>query len=187
MMDQLVDYIYEIGVMKRRRIAGFDHFMSQQSSTLASHSHRAAVIGMILADLEGADIYKVALMLVLHETGEVRVGDTDMVAGHYRRPIDLEQQAIADQLGKLSPTLAARLQAVYNEHEQRETLEAKVAKDADLLEHAFSAKEYLDQGIQGARAWLAIEMYLKTESGKAMLRALRERDSNTWWICLNQM
>src|SRR5262245_52756149 len=153
-MERFVDYIYEIGVMKRRRITGFDHFINQQTSTLASHSHRAAIIGMILAELEGADIAKVALILVLHETGEVRVGDTDMIAGHYRSPKDSEHQAIEDQLEQLPTTLAAHLRAVYDEHEQQETLEAQVAKDADLLEHAFSAKEFVDQGIQGAQAWL---------------------------------
>src|SRR5215475_2488073 len=120
-MEGFVDYIYEIGVMKRRRIAGFDHFISQQTSTLASHSHRAAIIGLILADLEGADITKVALMLVVHESGEVRVGDTDMIAGHYRRPKDSEHQAIEDQLEQLPATLAAHLRAIYEEHEQQET------------------------------------------------------------------
>jgi putative hydrolases of HD superfamily len=185
-MEHFVDYIYEIGVMKRRRIAGFDHFISQQTSTLASHSHRAAIIGMILADLEGADITKVAVMLVLHETGEVRVGDTDMIAGHYR-PKDSEHQAIEDQLGQLPTTLAVRLRAMYHEHEQQETLEAQVAKDADLLEHAFSAKEFVDQGIHGAQAWLQLDPYLHTESGKALLQALRERDSNAWWRRLNTM
>src|SRR5262245_36646545 len=186
-MERFVDYIYEIGVMKRRRIAGFDHFISQQTSTLASHSHRAAIIGMILADLEGADIFKVATMLILHETGEVRVGDTDMIAGQYRRPDDSERQAIDDQLSHLSPSLAARLHELYHEQEQRETLEAQVAKDADLLEHAFSAKEFVDQGIQGAQAWLQLDRYLHTASGKAMLQALREQDSNAWWRHLNKM
>ena len=184
-MDQLVDYIYEIGVMKRRPIMGFDHFMSQQTSSLASHSHRAAMIGMILADLERADLYKVVLMLVIHETAEVRVGDTDMVAGHYRDSADSESRAVEDQLGKLPTTLAAVLRELYHEHDQSESLEAKVAKDASLLEHAFSAREYLDQGVQAAGAWLEIEGYLRTESGKAMLRALRERDSKLWWVSLN--
>ena len=186
-MERFVDYIYEIGVMKRRRIAGFDHFISQQTSTLASHSHRAAIIGMILADLEGADIATVALMLVLHESGEVRVGDTDMIAGQYRHPKDSEHQAIQDQLGQLPTSLADRLRALYHEHEQQETLEAQVAKDADLLEHAFSAKEFVDQGIQGAQAWLQLDGYLRTASGKAMLQALRECDSNAWWRRLNTM
>ena len=186
-MEPFVDYIYEMGVMKRRRIAGFDHFISQQTSTLASHSHRAALIGMILADLEGADIAKVTMMLVLHETGEVRVGDTDMIAGHYRRPKDAEHQAIGDQLDQLPTPLAVRLHALYHEHDQQETLEAQVAKDADLLEHAFSAKEFADQGVQGAQAWLQLDSYLRTTSGKAMLQALRERDSNAWWRRLNTM
>ena len=186
-MEPFVDYIYEMGVMKRRRIAGFDHFTNQQTSTLASHSHRAAIIGMILADLEGADIAKVAVMLVLHETGEVRVGDTYMIAGRYRRPKASEHQAIEDQLEQLTTTLAAHLRAIYDEHEHQETLEAQVAKDADLLEHAFSAKEFADQGIQGAQAWLQLDGYLRTSSGKAMLQSLRERDSNAWWKRLNSM
>ena len=186
-MDEIVDYIFELGVMKRRHIAGFDHFMSQSSSTLASHSQRAALIGMILADLEGADIQKVATMLLIHEIGEVRVGDTDNVAGRYRDPADAEHHAVADQNRKLPARLGQLLTGLYLELENGETLEARVAKDADLLEHAFSAKEYLDQGIQGRRAWLRNDDYLQTESGKQVSQKLRNSDSNAWWIHLNSM
>jgi 5'-deoxynucleotidase YfbR-like HD superfamily hydrolase len=87
----------------------------------------------------------------------------------------------------LPTTLAIRMRALYHEHDQQETLEAQVAKDADLLEHAFSAKEFADQGVQGAQAWLQLDSYLRTRSGKAMVQALRERDSNAWWRRLNTM
>jgi putative hydrolases of HD superfamily len=186
-LDGIVEYIFELGVMKRRRIAGFDHFMSQQSSTLASHSHRAAMIGMALAELEGANIQRVAAMLLVHEIGEVRVGDTDNVAGQYRNPAEAEHRAVSDQNSKLPARLGELLIGLYQEVEGGETLEARVAKDADLLEYAFSAKEYVDQGIQGGRAWLGCDDYLRTESGKQMLRKLRDADSNAWWIQLNNM
>ena len=186
-MNEIVEYIFELGVMKRRQISGFDHFMSYPSSTLAAHSQRAAMIGMILADLEGADIQKVAMMLLIHETGEVRVGDTDNVAGQYRDPAEAEYRAVSDQNHKLPARLGQLFTELYMELEGGETLEARVAKDADLLEHAFSAKEYVDQGIQGGRAWLGNDDVLRTESGKRMLRELRDTDSNAWWIRLNSM
>lgn len=145
------------------------------------------MIGMVLADLEGADIQKVAAMLLIHEVGETRVGDTDNVAGQYRNPIEAEHRAVSDQNSKLPPRLSQLLAGLYQELEGGETLEARVAKDADLLEHAFSAKEYVDQGIQGGRAWLGCDDYLKTESGKQMLWKLCDADSNTWWIHLNNM
>lgn len=185
-MEEIVEYIYELGVMKRRGIAGFDHFTSHHHSTLASHSYRAAMIGMILAEMEGADVQKVAMMLLVHETGEVRVGDTDNVAGNYHDPAEAERRAIADQVSKLPVQLGEWFEALYLELERGETLEAKVAKDADRLEHAFSAKECLDQGIQGAQAWLGQGEYQRTESGKAMARKLQAMDSNSWWIRLNR-
>jgi putative hydrolase of HD superfamily len=94
---------------------------------------------------------------------------------------------IVEYIFKLPARLDQMFTELYMELEGGETLEARVAKDADLLEHAFSAKEYVDQGIQGGRAWLGNDDVLRTESGKQMLRRLRDTDSNAWWIRLNSM
>ena len=42
----------------------------------------------------------------------------------------------------------------YEEYEDRETLEAKCAKDADYLEQALTAKEYVDVGYKGCGSWI---------------------------------
>lgn len=71
-MKNIVNYLHELGVMKRRTISGLDQFVQQTSNTLASHVYRASIIGMILADMEGANSVKVGIMLLVHENGETR-------------------------------------------------------------------------------------------------------------------
>ncbi|HQF36661.1 MAG TPA: hypothetical protein PLL26_03390 [Candidatus Dojkabacteria bacterium] len=52
-MKNIVNYLHELGVMKRRTISGFDQFAHHTTNTIASHAYRASIIGMILADMEG--------------------------------------------------------------------------------------------------------------------------------------
>lgn len=71
-MKNIVNYLHELGVMKKRTISGFDQFTQQTSNTLASHAYRASIFRMILADMEGANVVEVGMMLLVHENGETR-------------------------------------------------------------------------------------------------------------------
>ena len=51
--------------------------------TIAEHSWRTAVIGAVLAMMEGADPAKVALLATFHDTQETRVGDIPWIGRRY--------------------------------------------------------------------------------------------------------
>lgn len=51
--------------------------------TIAEHSFRAAIVGSVLAMMEGADPAKTALLSLWHDTQETRVGDIPHVGRRY--------------------------------------------------------------------------------------------------------
>jgi len=66
--------------------------------------------------------------------------------------------------------------------------EAKVAKDADWLECALQAREYLDSGAKDAEDWLErIGERLKTKSAKEIFAHVRKNPSHVWWKGLKKV
>jgi len=143
-IDAVAKFTYELGQLKRVRHEGWKLAGVVTPDTVAEHALRAAQIGFMLANLEGtADPYQVCAMLFFHDIGEARVGDIHKLANRYIT-VD-EEGAVRDQTAPLGP-MGAEIVALWQQVEERSTPAGIIAKDADLLEQAFTAKEYLEQG-----------------------------------------
>jgi putative hydrolase of HD superfamily len=73
------------------------------------------------------------------------------------------------------------------EYQTRETLESKLAKDADLLDQILLLKEYDWTGSQEAKSWLkgfAQRNLLSSPTAKALARKIRAMDPSDWWADL---
>ena len=84
----IVDYLFEAGMLKRLPRTGWLNAGIKHPETVAEHSHRTALLGAVLAVMEGADPAKVALMGVLHDTQETRVGDIAYIGRRYLKAAD---------------------------------------------------------------------------------------------------
>lgn len=178
---KVIDYIHELAVMKRRTISGFEQFTKKEYLSLAAHSFRSSIIGMILAELEGANMSKVTLMLIVHENGEVRVGDADFIASKYGlKSNDFEKNAYKDQVRDLPENFSKIAYSLFKEMEKCESIESKVAQDANILEHIFSAKELFDEGVDGAKLWLNHQYTFYTDSAKRIFEDLKVGKSYDW-------
>lgn len=162
---QIINFFYEVGTMRRlprmhRQVLLNDDF----SDTIASHSYRVAIIAWFLAKMEGADLYKTLAMALLHDIAEARTGDHNWL---HKRYIKLyEDEVLSDQLGVLP---FPDFQDLMQEYEKRESKEAVIAKQADLLDQILLLREYEWQGNQEAKIWL----YGKgSEKGNAQLNKL---------------
>ncbi|MCF7820209.1 MAG: HD domain-containing protein [Candidatus Pacebacteria bacterium] len=141
-----------------------------------------------MAVLEDCNPEKSALITLIHDNGEARVGDQDKVQATYINAKEAEKQAFTDQLSLLPKELAIKWQMYIEEYDQRNTPEGVVAKDADWLELAFEAKEKLDIGYKGAQNWLDnIEKALETESAKKIFATMKNSDFNDWYKNLKTM
>lgn len=109
------------------------------TESVAAHSFGVAAAAMLLADellAKGVEVNveKVLRTALLHDWAEVRVGDMPRIATAYfgadtRKRA--ETRAFADVVGELENDLYTTL---YDDYEQRNSLEARLVKAADVLD-----------------------------------------------------
>jgi putative hydrolases of HD superfamily len=178
--ERLADFFFEVGTMRRiQRMHRQTLLVEDSSDTIASHSYRVTLIGWHLAKLAGADPYKVVMMCLTHDLGEIRSNDHNWV--HKRYVKIYEQEITKDQLGKLPFT---DLFDFAQEYEGRTSLESIIAKDADILDQILLLREYEWQGSAEAKIWLSDAHHLnslKTEAAKTLGATLIERSPSEWW------
>ncbi|SDY39458.1 putative hydrolases of HD superfamily [Micromonospora pattaloongensis] len=156
-----MSFIFEAGVLKRAARTGWWFAGIKNPESIAEHSFRTALIGMMLAAMEGADPGRVAMMCVLHDTQETRITDIPHIAKRYLTAAP-NTAITADQVADCPPVVAETIASAVAEYEAGETLEAVVARDADKLECLVQAVEYRHQGIDGTQRWV--------DSSRASLR-----------------
>ncbi len=183
----VANYIFEMRQLREVKRSGWQLLGIPNKESVAEHSLRAAQIGFFLAHMEGGvDPLRVATMLVFHDIGEARIGDIHKVANRYISEAK-EGEAVADQTALLGDA-GALIQKLWNEVEEKGTPEGIIAKDADYLEAAFTAREYQVQGHTYALDWIKnVEKFLRTASAKKLLIALRTTDPHEWWQGLKKM
>jgi len=153
----------------------------QFPDSVAEHSCNAAQIWFILAHMEWADPYKVASMLIWHDLAETRIGDFHKVGARYiPNKKDIEKQVMKDQLEWIA--CGSDIQNLFDEYEERTTIEGKVAKDADYLEMAFQAKIYVEQGHVVAQDRIDnVGRALKTQWAKEIREEMIKSNASDWW------
>ncbi|MCW1310140.1 MAG: hypothetical protein QXP04_05555, partial [Candidatus Nanoarchaeia archaeon] len=109
---------------------------------------------------------------------ECRTGDIQRIANRYIQLDD--ESAVKDQLKKLD--FGEEIFELWKQIKYKNTRAGIIAKDADLLEMAFTAKEYIERGHTFAQDWISnISKRLQTDSAKNLLAALEKSNSNDWW------
>jgi len=180
-MRKIARYLYESGQLKRVRrsgwwVAGVDH-----PESVAEHSFRTALIACIVAGLEKADLEKVLVMALFHDMPETRINDGHRIT---RRYVDLtkgEEEASRDQARCLPEPLAALVRGLPARLKEPSTLEAKVVRDADLLECLFQAREYQERGYP-VQEWIEnAAAGLRTKTAREIAEACMQVSPCEWW------
>lgn len=192
-LTSITTFFAEVGMLKilpknGMRMVGLS---GEGEGTVGQHMVRAAQIGYVLAYLEGANPEKTASILLFHDNGEIRIGDQHKVAARYFDTHQAEAEALREQTTRLPVNLANRIMGLFQEFEQKSTLEGKVAKDADYLETAITAYEIYQQG--GSKSlldWVKnVRNALQTKSAQQLLAIIEKTDdfSSTWWQGLKKI
>lgn len=122
---------------------------SQRRESIAEHIYSACILAIAM-DSEfntGLDIYKVIIMLVLHELGEVKIGDITPFDDITREEkTKMEHEAMKCVLGDLLK--ADEYYDLLVEFDERKTKESIFAYHCDKLDADLQAKIYQDMGCQ---------------------------------------
>ncbi|MCX6713070.1 MAG: HD domain-containing protein [Candidatus Vogelbacteria bacterium] len=188
---KIANFLYEVGTMRKLIRAHRQVLLTDDlSDSISSHSYRVAVIAWFLAKESGADPYKTVMMGILHDMGEARSNDHNWV--HKRYVCIHDEEIQKEQLGSLP---YPDLKELVDEYEERTSIEAILAKDADLLDQVLLLREYEWQGNKEAALWLrgkskekktgnAQLSRLKTAVAKRIGQVICSESPSNWWNSL---
>lgn len=185
---ELTNFFFEIGQLKRVKRSGWWCAGISQPESVAEHCFRAALIGYFLAEKKGLSTERVVLMLLMHDLTEARINDLHKVCQRYIDLSKAERRVIEAQAGQLGKHMGKEYKAVMREFLEMRSKEAIVARDADLLECAIQAKEYMEQGYKDAENWVInIGKKLKTKEAKKILAEVKKTNLRDWWEKLKKV
>ena len=180
-MNDISKYLFEIGELKRVSRSGWWLAGIKYPETVAEHSFRTSIISYILAKMRGADAGKCTIMGLFHDVNETRLNDMHKVAQRYIQSDEAEKQITKEQLRRLPENVSIELNTFINELEQKQTEEAKIVHDADLLECLIQAREYQSQGFL-VKDWIDnCRAGLKTEEAQRIADDCIKMEPSEWW------
>jgi putative hydrolases of HD superfamily len=138
-----VEFFYEIGQLRLINRM-WRRFFQSETSNVAEHTLRVIWIALALAKKEKVkDEEKIMKMALVHDITESRTGDVDYISRQY---VEMKEKIAAEDM--LNETiLADDFLKVWKEYEKRETIEAKIVKDADNLDVNLELREQEIQSI----------------------------------------
>jgi putative hydrolases of HD superfamily len=175
----MATFLFEMGHLKHLNRAGWLLLGIAQPETVAEHSFRVGIIGIMLAAIEGSDPGRTAALCLLHDAHETRIGDVPSVGRAYVTTAAPEAVSV-HQTSAMPETVAKVMQDIVAEYEATETLESRLAHDADKIETFLQAIEYQAQGYD-AEAWKETSLSaLRTDAGRQLAQAIGAGDPR-WW------
>jgi putative hydrolase of HD superfamily len=130
--------------------------MTNGTESVASHSFGVSIAAMMLADEINSrgvqlDTERVLRMALLHDWAETRVGDMPRTATHYfgadARKL-AEGRAFADIVAGAGAG-ESKYKTLYGDYEQRQSLEARLVKAADVIDLLIQAYALERAGAKG--------------------------------------
>ena len=178
-MQNIADFLYEVGNLARTPRSGFFLLGSGQQS-VAEHLCRVTYIGYVLSTMiPEADQAKVLKMCLFHDLAESKTSDLNYVHQKYAKAD--EGKALAETASTVP--FGSEIVTLVSDRNAATAIEGKIAKDADRLEWILSLKEQHDIGNKRAESWLpsAIKR-LQTPEAQKLADAIMKTDSDHWWF-----
>lgn len=177
-----IQFLYEMGSIRYIN-RSWRRFLNPNVANLAEHHFRIFWIAMVIAAKEGGvDTGKMAKMVMVHDIAESRAGDVDYLSRQY---VERNQElGIQDMLGDTG--LQKDFLEIWEEYEERQSMEAKIIKDADNLDIDLELKEQEAMGnaaIRNSKNAGRVEKVrpkLYTETARQMFDEIQKSNPHDW-------
>lgn len=132
---------------------------SNRKESVAEHSWRLALMALLLEkEIENVDFNKVIKMCIIHDLGEAITGDIPSFL-KTKEDSETEEKAIVKLMETLPEPQKSDMLLLFEEMEQRQTMEAKIYKALDRLEAVIQHNE------APISSWLPLEYELQQKYG----------------------
>ncbi len=179
-MRSWANFFYEAGMLMRTPRSGFQ-FLGTGAQSVAAHTYRMLNIAFVLNRLvdEPADELHLLKLILFHDLPEARTSDLNYENQKYVR---VDEEKLFQDMERELP-YGNEIVAYAREYEERKTLAARIAYDADQLEFLAMLKEELDKGNPLASDWIPPAVArLKSDAAKQLAREILETRSDAWWF-----
>lgn len=177
-IQRLADFLFEAGMLRRTPRTGYQ-FLGSGGENVAEHSFRTALLGYVLAEMSGANAEHTAMLCLIHDFHEARTGDFNYVNSIY----NCSDQRLAMRHALKGTGLTASILSLWDEQEDGDSPEARLAKDADQIDLILNLVEEKNLGNRYAEKWLeAAVQRVHSEAGRELVRGILETDHTDWWF-----
>lgn len=185
---QLTNLVYEAANVKRMLRTGWQR-LGDNEEGVGEHSFMTAVIAYLLAREINEDgnpdrrvsMEKILLMSIFHDFHEGRTGEMDKMAKRYMTRH--EDKANEDIFRGVDDALLATL----NEYEARESLEAQVVYEANVIAFGVECRILMERGNTHAKEWMdANSKRVRLPESVELMDALANTDSQDWWKAIRE-
>ncbi|MFC5280022.1 HD family hydrolase [Halorubrum rubrum] len=196
-VDPVIDAVLDAYALKDEGRTGWQLRGVDEPESVAAHTWGVAYLVLALgdrfrADLPDVDLDRALRLAVVHDVGEAETGDVATRADSTAASVDRERKEAAERaaMGDLAGPLPDGVREAWEEYEARETPEAVLVKECDLLDTCLQAIVYerddrYDPGDGTPETFAeydALEEFfataeprLRTDAGRALFEQLRER------------
>ena len=196
-VDSAVDAVCAAYELKDERRTGWQLRGVDDPESVAAHSWGVAYLVVAFGDrfrdeLPGVDLDRALRLAVVHDVAEALTGDVATRADETANAIDREVKAAAEReaMATLADPLPARIADAFATYEARETPEAVLVKECDLLDTCVQAVVYEREDRYDPAAgdptafteydaldefFATTEQRLQTDAGRVLFDRLRAR------------
>lgn len=179
-LKSIVNLLHEIGMLALIPRSGFT-FLGSGKQSVAEHSFRVASIAHVLARLtkEPIDHDKLIMICLFHDLPESRTGDLNYLQKKYVHADLPKAMKDIEEGSPLGPEIVEWIE----DYEKEDSLESKLAHDADQLELMLVLKQELERGNQKSLDWFKNSYKrLKTPIAKQLADEILNTPSDGWWM-----
>ncbi len=181
-----IEFLYELGSLRNVQRGWRQHF-GVDCANVIEHTYRVLWISLILARKIGnVNEEKLMKMAISHDIPETRVSDLSYVQKVYAKA---DEEKAAHEM--LEGTSLLDFADTISEYEKRESIEAKIVKDADNLEVDLELRELEERGSKLPQKWKKFRQLMRdeklyTDEAKEMWDLLQEVDVSDWHMTINK-
>jgi len=182
-----IDFLYEIGSLRNVPRGWRQHLGFDVASDL-EHTYRLIWLALLISRMEKqGDENVIIKMGLVHDIAETRTSDHSYVQKVY---VTADEARAADDMFK--NTMFGDLREVLKQYEHRDSIEAKIVKDADNLDIDLELKEIEEMGSKLPGKWdklnrrMVRDTKLYTESAKKIWDQIQDSDPSNWHRNMNK-
>lgn len=177
---QLTNMVYEAATVKRMLRTGWQ-ILGDNEENVGEHTFMTCVIAYFLAKKLRANMETVMVMSVFHDFHEARTGELDKLAKIYTS----RNEAKANQ--DIFTGVDDELLTLLNTYEEKQTLEAQIAYEANVIAFSVEVRLLMEKGNVHAKEWMeANNSRLRLPESVALAKDLAATDSQNWWKSIRQ-